>query len=431
MNAAQLKQDFPILSRQVNGKPLAYLDNGATSQKPQSVIDAITHYYQTSNANVHRGVHTLSDESTQAWEKSRQTIAQFFGAEPAELILTRNTTEALNGVVYGWALDHLQIDDVVLTTVLEHHANIVPWQQICKRLGAKLEFIAIDADGRVDENNFDELLTQHGDKIKLIVLTQVSNALGTHVPIQKFITKISQKYSAENRPRIVIDGAQAAPHLPIEFHKMGVDFFAFSGHKMLGPMGVGGLLVRKKLLETNEMKPWLFGGGMIESVTQAETIFNQDAGERFTPGTPDVASAVGLAAACEYLQNLGMKNVQEHDQQLVAYTIEKLSQIPEVQLIGPLTPRVLGTTPDVVTTAVLDRVGSVSFVYKDVHAHDVAQVLDSEGVAVRSGHHCTMPLHLEMGWQASVRVSFQVYNTTEDIDQLITALAKVQQVFST
>lgn len=420
-NPAQLQNDFPILQKTVHGKPLIYLDNAATSQKPQVVIDAISNYYQTSNANVHRGVHQLSDDSTHAWEISRATIAQFFGADPAELILTRNTTEALNGVVYGWGVQQLQAGDVIITSLMEHHADIVPWQQLAKKVGAELAFIEVDDQGRLRLDQLESLCKTHGEKVKLVALTYISNALGTLIPLSQIVTQLKSWYpSAATRPKIVIDGAQAAPHIPIDFHKLDIDFLAFSSHKMLGPMGVGGLLVRQELLASNQMQPWLFGGGMIAEVSTEKTIFNDDPVERFTPGTPDVASAVGLAAACKYLQKIGMQQVYEHDQALVQYTIEQLQKIPQVQLIGP-TQAQPGQS--------LDRVGSVTFVYEGVHAHDVAQILDSEGVAVRSGHHCTMPLHTAFEWQASVRVSFQLYNTTAEVDTLVQALDKVQAVF--
>ncbi|MBP7768556.1 SufS family cysteine desulfurase [Candidatus Woesebacteria bacterium] len=416
----ELQNDFPILHRSVNGTRLVYLDNAATSQKPTVVIDAIANYYRTSNANVHRGVHTLSDESTHLWENSRQDIAHFFGAENDELILTRNTTEALNGVAYGWGDGHIHAGDVILTTLIEHHANIVPWQQLAARTGARLDFINLDVDGRVDLSHFEFLLAGYGSKVKLIALAHVSNAVGTLLPLSEIVKRIDTQFTAENRPKICIDGAQSAPHIPISFDAMGVDFFAFSGHKMLGPMGVGGLLVKKALLKNNEMKPWQFGGGMIAEVQRETTTFNDTISERFTPGTPDVASAVGLAAACRYLAVLGMNAVQAHDQQLVAYAILKLREEKMVTLVGP--QHAIGTAP-------IDRVGSVSFIYTGVHAHDVAQVLDSAGIAVRSGHHCTMPLHTHFHWQATVRVSFSVYTTTEDIDALIEGLHKVATVF--
>ncbi|PIY79733.1 MAG: cysteine desulfurase [Candidatus Pacebacteria bacterium CG_4_10_14_0_8_um_filter_43_12] len=414
-NPEELKQDFPILSRQINGQSLVYLDNAATSQKPQVVIDAISHYYQTSNANVHRGVHALSDESTKLWETSRATIATFFGANPGELILTRNTTEAINGVAYGWADHHLSASDVILTTPMEHHSDLVVWQQVCQRTGAELRFLEVDETGRLKIEQLEEIFA-HSD-IKLISLGLVSNTLGTRNPVEK-IVKIARKLRPE--VKILLDGAQAAPHLPLDFHELDCDFFAFSGHKMLGPMGIGGLLVKQDLLESKAFQPWLFGGGMIATVEREKTEFAEDLADRFTAGTPDVASTVGLAAACRYLQQLGMKEVAQHDQELVQYALEKLTQISEVTLIGPV--YALPAQP-------LDRVGSVAFIYQGVHAHDVAQILDSQGVAVRSGHHCTMPLHTQFNWQATVRASFQVYNSQADIDKLVAALAKVKAVF--
>jgi len=405
----KIKKDFPILNQLVNGLPLCYLDNAATSQKPQVVIEAISSYYLHDNANVHRGIHYLSDQASQAWDQARLTVANFFGCLPEELIVTRNATEAINGVAYGWALDHLKAGDVILTTLMEHHANIVPWQEMCHRIGAKLEFIKVTDQGTLDISDLESKLKN--DRIKLVTLVHVSNTLGTVNPVEQIVKLVKKQKS---QIKILIDGAQSAPHLKIDFNKLDVDFFVFSGHKMLAPMGVGALLVKKELLENQEMKPWLFGGGMIDSVTPQKTEFNQDLSERFTAGTPDVASLVGLASACNYLNVLGMDNVQKHDQELVEYALKRLAKLSEVEVVGPKT----------------NRLGSVAFIYQGVHAHDVAQILDSVGVAVRSGHHCCMPLHLQFGWQATVRASFQVYSTQEDIDQLIVGLNKVKKVFS-
>jgi cysteine desulfurase/selenocysteine lyase len=413
-NALEIRSDFPILSRKVNGKPLIYLDNAATSQNPRAVIDAISNYYMTSNANVHRGVHTLSDESTQAWEKGRQTIAEFFGAQPDELIITRNTTEAINGIAYGWADANLRPGDIILSTPMEHHSDLVVWQQVCKRTGAVLEYLEVSSEGRLELAGLDPYIDN--SKLKLIALTHVSNALGTKNPIEKIIQQVKSK-----RPdvRIAIDGAQSAPHLPIHFKELGADFYSFSGHKMLGPMGIGGLLVRKSLLDSNEFQPWLFGGGMIATVDREKTVFAESLADRFTAGTPDVASIVGLAAACQYLKKLGMDNIEEQDRKLTEYAVNHLRTIPELKLIGPVD----------VQNGMLDRAGSVAFIYDQVHAHDVAQVLDSEGIAVRSGHHCTMPLHTQFNWQATVRISFQVYSSKKDIDVLVAALEKVKYIF--
>ncbi len=417
LGSQMIKSQFPILSRQVNEKPLVYLDNAATSQKPSAVIEAITYYYSNSNANVHRGVHHLSDESTAVLEKSREIIAKFFVADPQELVITRNATEAINGVAYGWAEKNLKEGDIILTSLMEHHANFVVWQEVAKRTGAKVEYVGVDENGRLKLNELEEKLKTL--PIKLVALVHVSNTIGTVNPIKK-IRQLITKHQTDNPIRFLLDGAQSAPHMKIDFHQLGADFYVFSGHKMLGPMGVGGLLVKRELLETAEMNPWLFGGGMIFSVLPTKTEFNPDVTEKFTAGTPDVASVAGLAAACEYLKKLEMRKVEQHDRELVAYAIEKLSKISDIELIGPVEPLSGGS---------LDRLGSVAFIHQATHAHDVAQILDSEGIAVRSGHHCTMPLHTEFGWQATTRASFSVYNSKNDIDALIKGLEKISQVF--
>lgn len=411
-----VKNDFPILTRRINSNPLIYLDNSATSQKPKSVIEAITNYYTCHNANVHRGVHTLSDESTKLWQESKQTIATFFHADSEQLIITRNTTEAVNAIRYGWLDGILEENDVILTTIMEHHSNIVMWQEACSKVAAHLKYIDLKADGTLDLENLKHTLDTYGARIKLVSFTHVSNTLGTLNPVEHIVEMIRSAIpNKAERPKIAVDGAQSAPHMSINFQKLGIDFFVFSGHKMLGPMGIGGLIVKKELLQLREMKPWLFGGGMISSVSLEKTEYNDDIDELFVAGTPDVASAVGLAAACQYLTDVGMNAVLEHDRELVAYALEKLSNIPEITIVGPLSST--------------NRIGSVAFLYNGVHAHDVAQILDSQGIAVRSGHHCTMPLHTHFGWQATTRASFQVYNTKEDIDGLIVGLAKVREVF--
>lgn len=422
---AKVKADFPIFQQPANTN-LVYLDNAATTQKPQVVIDAIANYYKHHNANVHRGVHRLSDESTQAWLAARQTIADFFGAKPSELVITRNTTEAINGVAYGWGDRHLKSGDAIIVSQMEHHANLVPWQELCRRTGAELKIIPVLADGRLDSQWYQRNLNE---TVKLVTLQQVSNALGTFHPMSWFI-HLAQKIGS----RVLVDAAQSAPHLPINFTKMKADFLAFSGHKMLGPMGIGGLLVREDLLKTGEMQPWLFGGGMIAQVFETSAEYHPDPAERFTAGTPDVASAVGLAAACTYLKNLHMSEVLEHDQNLIRYALGKLSENNNIKLLGVTSPAFdqMTSTHELKSEfplLQLDRVGSVSFLYQGVHPHDVAQVLDSEGVAVRSGHHCCMPLHTQFGWPGSVRASFSVYNSTADVDHLALALKKVASVF--
>ncbi len=404
--------DFPILARKIHGdKRLVYLDNAATSQKPLSVIHAISNYYHNHNANVHRGVHELGDESTKLFHHSRNKIAQFFGALPEEFVAVRNTTEAINQIAYTWGDTHITEGDVILTTEMEHHSNLVPWQQLATRKKAILEYISVTDDGHLDTNHLSQLLQQG---VRLVVLTHVSNTLGTLNRIHEITEMV---HRAHPSTKILVDGAQAAPHLPIDFHDLPVDFYVVSAHKMLGPMGIGGLFVKKNIAA--ELPPFLFGGGMIDEVTTQYTTFAENLEERFTAGTPDVAGLVGWAAACEYLQNIGMGKLLMHDQELVKYTMTRLREFPQVHLIGPVDIH----RPD------FDRVGSVAFTYEGVHAHDVGQILDSEGVAVRSGHHCTMPLHTKFSWQATVRVSFQLYNTREDIDAFIDALRKVHTVF--
>jgi cysteine desulfurase/selenocysteine lyase len=404
----QVKLDFPILQRQLNGKSLVYLDSAATSQKPRSVIQAITDYYEQHNANVHRGVHQLGDESTQLFHQSRRTIARFFKVDPTELVVVRNTTEAINLVADRWVAPQLQAGDVILATEMEHHSNIVPWQMVAERTGARVVFAKVTSNGTIDLNDFEHHLQLNA--VKVVAFTHVSNTLGTLNPLD---TLVNLTRTHNPNALIVVDGAQAAPHLPLTLSQLDVDVYVVSAHKMLGPMGIGGLFVKKQRLE--KLSPLLYGGGMIGEVFTDHCTFAEDLEERFTAGTPDVASLVGWAAACEYLEKLGMTEVAEHDRTVVTYALEKLSAFPQLELVGSLSPT--------------ERVGSVAFVYPGVHAHDVGQVLDSEGIAVRSGHHCTMPLHTKFGWPATTRISFNVYTSRSDIDALMIALHKVKQVF--
>ncbi len=406
LDAAQLKLDLPLLKENPD---LVYLDNAATSHKPQAVINAIADYYQTGNANVGRGVYDLAENSTEILKQSRQTIAQFFGAQPEELILTRNTTEAINGVAYGWADQHLKKDDVILASLLEHHSNLVVWQETMERTGAKLVLVDVTPTGQLDWQDFVEKLKKF--KPKLVALTQVSNVTGAYVDLDR----VSELVRQHTQAKILIDGAQAVPHLPVNFNELDVDFYAFSGHKMLGPMGMGGLLVKSKLLKTQQMRPWFFGGGMIEHVLQVETKYHPDPQQRFQAGTPDVAGAVGLAEACDYLSKLGMNEVLEHDQHLVRYALLRLVKLDHlVELIGPV--------ESVPNTDKFVRVGSVAFVPRFGEAHDVALVLSQENVAVRSGYHCAEPLHTHFNWPATIRASFYIYNSKDDVDQFIQAL---------
>lgn len=407
-----IREQFPILGRDIHGKPLAYLDNAATTQKPATVIESIVDYYAEHNANVHRGVHTLGDESTRAYHHSRDVIAGFFGAKAEELVLTRNATEGLNFAALSWGQTWVGEGDVVMASLLEHHSNFVPWQRLAQERGAVFVVLPLLPDGRIDLDRTLELIDEVGEKLKVVALTHVSNATGAVLPVAEIADHLNQK-SWRAQMLFVVDAAQSAARLEIDFAALDIDVLAFSGHKMYGPMGIGGLLVRQERLE--EFPPLLVGGGMIGRVSVDETTFAEDLQDRFAAGTPDVAGAVGLAAACTYLSDLGMAKVAEHDLSLVSYAHKKLSAIPQIDVIGP--------QPED------GRQGSVAFLHKNIHAHDVAQILDRQGIEVRSGHHCTMPLHTHYGWPASVRASFGVYNTRDEIDRLVDALQKVEDVF--
>jgi len=399
-----IKKDFPILTREINGYPLVYLDSAATSQKPKSVIEAISRYYETNNANVHRGAHTMGDESTQALEEARETVARFVGGESEEVVFVRNTTEALNLVAYAWEQDNLHKGDLILATEMEHHSNLVPWQEAARRVGGRVELVKVTPGGLLDQNDYRQKLKLEP---KLVALGHVSNTLGTVNPVKE-MTRAAKKAGAV----VVVDGAQAVPHMAVDVKDLGCDFYAFSGHKMLGPMGIGVLWGRRELLES--MPPFLTGGGMISEVYPERAVWMKGA-EKWEAGTPNVAGVVGLTAAVDYLENLGMKVVREHDKLIVEYALERLGRLQELRILGPKDSSW--------------RSGSVSFEYAGVHAHDVATILDSQGVAVRSGQHCTMVLHNKLGIAATVRVSFNVYTTKSDIDRLVEALTQVKQTF--
>ncbi|OGD62029.1 cysteine desulfurase [Candidatus Beckwithbacteria bacterium RBG_13_42_9] len=412
MNLDQIRADFPILKRRIHDKPLAYFDNAATSQKPNVVIEAIKNYYENHNANVHRGVHTLAEESTTAYEQARETVAHFIGAEPKELIFVRNTTEAINLVAFSWARKNIKAGDVILTTEMEHHSNIVPWQQLAKSVGCRVEYVKVDKDYLLDWEDFKRKLKL---KPKLVCVTHVSNALGTINPVKE-MTSLAHKVGA----KVLVDGAQAVPHLPVNVKNLNCDFYAFSGHKMLGPMGIGGLYVEAKILA--EMDPFLTGGGTISEVYKDRTVF-AEVPDRYDAGTPNVADAVGLAAAVDYLSLVGMENIRQHEKELTAYALEKL-QAQSASRRNKLQVRVFGPKD------LEKRAGVISFAIDGIHAHDAAQVLDQEGIAVRSGHHCCMILHREvLNVPATVRASFYLYNTKEEVDRLIEALGKVKEVF--
>lgn len=404
LNVEPIKADFPILKRKINGRPLVCLDNAATSQRPKQVLRTMSDFDLNHNANIHRGLHTLSEEASGLYESARETVAGFIGARAQELIFVRNTTEAINLVAWAWGLGHIKAGDEVLTTIMEHHSNFLPWQQLAKSSGAKLQIVNITAEGILDMADFSRKLTK---KTKLVAVGHMSNAIGTINPVGQ-IVKLAKKVKA----RVLVDAAQSVPHFPVDVKSLGLDFLAFSGHKMLGPMGVGGLYIRQERQE--ETETFLTGGGMISEVYADKPAVWAKGVEKWEAGTPDVSGAVGLATAVKYLQKLGMENIRAHEQKLTEYGLKQLSRIKGLRLIGPKDSKIRG--------------GILTFMFDQYHAHDVAQVLDSEGVAVRSGHHCTMPLHQYLGLVSTTRASVYVYNDKHDIDRLIEALAKVREV---
>jgi cysteine desulfurase / selenocysteine lyase len=402
-DAEAIAREFPILARTVHGKPLVYLDSAASSQKPGAVIDAISDYYRHSHANVHRGVHTLAEEATAAYEGAREAVRRFIGAESArEIVFVRGTTEGLNLVAQAWARPRLGPDDEVLVTALEHHSNLVPWQMVCAQTGARLVVAPIDARGEVIAEAYARKLSP---RTRVVALAHVSNALGTVLPVAQ-MTALAKRHGA----LVVVDGAQGVPHMPVDVRALGCDFYAFSGHKMYGPTGIGVLYGKRDVLDATG--PWQGGGSMILSVSFEKTEYAR-APERFEAGTPDIAGAVGLHAAIDWLSALGLEGVHAHEADLLAYTVERLSEIPEVRLIG--TPR--------------ERAGVVSFVVGDVHAHDVGTILDGEGIAVRAGHHCAQPVMEHFDVAATARASFAVHNTRADVDRLAAGVRRVLEIF--
>src|SRR6187551_3575029 len=402
-----LRADFPILAQEINGHPLVYLDSASTSQKPSVVIDAVADYYREYNANVHRGIYTIGEKSTAEYEKARARVARFINAPDShEVIFTRNATEAINLVAYSWGRKNISRGDAIVLTEMEHHANLVPWQLLVQEKDGDLEFIPITDDGLLRLDVYDVLLRL---KPKLVAFTQVSNTLGTINPVREMVEMAHAAGAL-----VLVDGAQAVPHLPVDVQELGADFYAFSGHKMLAPMGSGALWARRELLEA--MPPFLSGGEMIREVHLRRSDFN-DIPWKFEAGTPAVGDAIGLGAATEYLGALGMEAVREHEIHLVAYALDTLAQeVPDIALYGPMDPALRG--------------GVVPFNLPGIHPHDVAQVLDRFGIAVRAGHHCTMPLHERLDLAATARASFNVYSTREDVDALVTGLKEVQRVFN-
>jgi cysteine desulfurase/selenocysteine lyase len=402
-----VRSDFPILGTTVHGRPLVYLDSASTSQKPQAVIDAVDTFYGEYNANVHRGIYEIGERATAAYERARVQAARFIGAPDShEIIFTRNATEAINLVAYSWGRPNIGRGDAIVLTEMEHHANLVPWQILVQEKDGDLEFIPITDEGILRLDVFEVLLRL---KPKLVAFTHVSNTLGTINPVRE-MAEMAHAAGA----LVLVDGAQAVPHVPVDVAELGVDFYAFSGHKMLAPMGSGALWARRELLEA--MPPFLAGGEMIREVHLRRSEFNEIPW-KFEAGTPAVGDAIGLGVAAEYLMDLGMDAVREHERTLLTYALDVLPrEVPDIELYGPMDPDVRG--------------GVVPFNLPGIHPHDVAQVLDRFGIAVRAGHHCTMPLHERLDLAATARASFSVYSTIDDIDALVDGLREVQKVFN-
>jgi len=411
-DVTKVRADFPILQRKIHGKPLVYLDNAATSQKPEQVIQAMDDYYRRYNANIHRGVHTLAEEATEAYEGARRRVGRFINAySPREVVFVRNTTEAINLVTLTWGRANLGEGDVIVLSVMEHHSNLVPWQLLAQATGARLEFIGLDPQGRLILEDLDRLLAEFGERVKLVGVNGMSNVLGTINPV----AEICQRAHGVGA-LCLVDGAQSVPHLPVDVQALGFDFMAFSGHKMLGPTGIGILWARREILRA--MPPFLGGGDMIKSVHLRESEWN-DIPHKFEAGTPNVAQGIGMGAAVDYLSALGMDNVQTHEQAMASYALERLPSVPNLQIYGPPA----GERGGVVTFNLMKN-GDLL-----IHPHDLASILDQEGIAIRAGHHCAQPLMEHYGVPATARASFYVYNTEEEVDQLVEALHKAQSIF--
>lgn len=401
----QIRMDFPILHREVNGKTLTYLDNAATSQKPTAVMEAMDRYYRKNNSNVHRGVHTLSEEATSAYEHSRLRIGRFINS-PSEkqIVITRGTTEAINLVANSWGRVNLSPGDEVLITEMEHHSNIVPWQLLRDQIGFTLRYIPITMQGELDLSNIDELINE---RTKLVAFVHISNVLGTINPVAELVSRAHAVGA-----KVVLDAAQSVPHIPVDVQALDVDFMTFSGHKMCGPTGVGVLYGKRDLLEA--MPPWMGGGDMIREVKMEASKWNT-LPYKFEAGTPAIAEVVGLGAAVDYLSSVGMENVAAHDHELVSYTFERLSAVEGLRILGPRPER---------------RSSLVSFTFADIHPHDLSAVLDKDGVAIRAGHHCAQPIHDKFGVTGSARASMYLYNTIEEVDRLVESLDRAVELFA-
>ena len=402
----KVRGDFPILSTRINGRPLVYLDNAATSQKPRSVIRAISDYYERSNSNVHRGVHTLSMMASEAYEEARAKVQRFVGAPEVESIVwTRNASESINLVAASWGLGNLKEGDEIVATGMEHHSNLVPWQQLAGRTGAVLKLISVQEGGTLDMESAGEAITE---RTRLVAVTHLSNVLGTVNPVKDLAARAHSVGAV-----ILVDGAQSVPHMPVDVVDLECDFLAFSAHKMLGPTGVGVLYGRPELLDA--MPPYMFGGDMVLRVTYEDARWNQ-VPYKFEAGTPNIAGAIGTGAAVDYLTALGMESVWAHEQRLTAYALERMRELELVTVMGPQNPA--------------GRGGTISFSHEWIHPHDLGTVLDSMGIAIRTGHHCAMPLVRSYGLTASARASFYVYNKEEEIDLLIDGLKEAERYFT-
>ena len=405
LDVGAVRADFPILSRKINDRPLVYLDNAATTQKPRQVIAALTNFYEQTNANVHRGVHTLSIEASDAYELARTKVAKFINApRPETVIWTRNTSESLNLVAATWANAHVGEGDNIVITAMEHHSNIVPWQQLAAQKHAELRYLAAGKDGLLDMANIESVID---NKTKIVSVTHVSNVLGTVNPVAELANRAHEVGAV-----ILIDAAQSVPHMPVDVQAIDADFLCFSAHKMLGPTGIGVLYGKYDLLE--EMPPYMFGGDMILEVTYEDATWN-DLPYKFEAGTPNIADAIATGAAVDYLSELGMENVWEHEQQLTAYGLDQISSLNHITIFGPEDPALKG--------------GVISFVHDSIHPHDLGTALDQQGIAIRTGHHCAMPLVRSYGVVAAARASFYIYNTKTEIDALVDGIREAERYF--
>ena len=405
INLNKIRKDFPILNEKVNGKGLIYLDNAATSQKPKDVIDSLVSYYEKYNSNVHRGVHTLSIKATDEFEKSRIKIQKFINAKSSnEIIFTRNASESLNLIAYSWGKDNIGSGDEIYITPFEHHSNIVPWQMLCKEKEAILKYLPLNNNGDIDIERFSKEIS---NKTKLVSVTHMSNVLGTVLPLKEII-ELAKKYKAVT----VVDACQSVPHMPVDVQNIDSDFLCFSGHKMLGPTGIGVLHGKEEIL--SEMSPFLYGGDMISEVTYEDSKWNE-LPYKFEAGTPNIADSIALGVACEYLEKVGMENIWNHEMELGDYTVNRISELDKFKILGNRSKELRG--------------GVVSFVHEDIHPHDIGSLLDGYGIAIRTGHHCAMPLVRSYGVVAASRASFYLYNNKDEVDKLVEGLKLVEEYF--